>query len=626
MATIKASTSYKKKDGTLEYDSAQKNVLWTPQSSDGGPLSVPLASITNLKQTPAASDKVALRIEAGTANYTFAFTSATSARAEQEAITDVLRTEIQARNASNNPLAIAEGGNTPVPGPAANGDGPSAAMAIAHAVRSETNASNSWSDDRRLMSNIALQESLFVKDPALRQRFEQSLRDKPEGISHAQFGSQFWSSRLHLLRAHAIEKSQTQGAYNVLAQLKETNVDGARRLNLTKEHVQALFKQHPIIKHIYNEVVPNKLSEAEFWTRFFVSRLLRKLKGERITEAHSTDAILDKYLTMDEAELRDRQAADARIPHFIDLEGNEQNHSQRRGNRPHNSMIPEFNGKAPILGVLNTMSERIMANVAPADAPAHAPIGMDEATYNELRLHDLQAEEAAERVVLDVRNQRNLFATHGGTGAADNSTTASSNQDPSSVASRYAKQDPSKVLAGLRENMAQPVSLRRAPTDAKDANATAVAQIVALLTQQRALTSSAAAQSNLSPDTLQALLLTHNTTMEFLHYFWTVLLGVTGQGPASTSSKKDLVALHATLEKSVQRIAAVADGAERERQGKINELRRAAREYTEKTGKKRRVDESVVTIGGRGEVDAIMAPTVNALKVAGQKFELAMRE
>ena len=68
----------------------------------------------------------------------------------------------------------------------------------------------------------------------------QSLREKPETVTVPQFTAQFWSTRLHLLRAHAIEKAQKEGEYNVLPEIKHTSVLGEdgqyhKTLNVTKE-------------------------------------------------------------------------------------------------------------------------------------------------------------------------------------------------------------------------------------------------------------------------------------------------------------------------------------------------------------------------------------------------------
>lgn len=601
---MKASTSYKKQDGALEYDETRKNVIWAP-SKGGSSITLPIVTVTNLQQTPAASEKVALKVVAEAGTYTFSFTSGDRARSEQEVITATIRNAITAAKAGS----PAPAKDTPTTGPETNEDGPSPAMAIAQAVRSEADSSNSWSDDKRLMANVSLQQSLFQRDPDLRKRFEQSLRDKPDSISHAQFGTQFWTSRLHLLRAHAIEKSQYKGAYNVLAELKETNVDGARKLNLTKEHIQALFNQQPIIKLIYNEVVPNRLSESEFWARFFVSKLLRKLKGERVHRDHASDAILDPYMERDEVSLRNQQLAESHVPHFIDLEGNEQN-QKWKGNRQDITMIPEFEGKAPLHGILNNMSTKMLSNVDANDGQRHAPISERDNTYEELRLQDLQTEQEDDRVKLNIANQSQLFGGRSRTSKKDDQQ-------------KRRARDPELILRALSENLSRHNQREESESakeeDVPDEKSSAgVNQVFSLIKHQRALMSKDSHISNLSADTMQSLHLTLNTTTEFLQYFWTVLqLVVAG---SSNTNRKDLASLNATLGKSRDRIMAVGDEAEKQKQAQVLEAKRVAREYHERTGRKRKLDESQITLGGKKDVESLLQPTLKTLAFAQERY------
>lgn len=620
MTITKASTQYTKQDGTLQYDTTKQAVTWLATASGTvPPLSIALADITNLQQTPADKPKVALRIvvQPSTAstpeNHTFNFTSKAAARDEQIAITDALRNAISAIKAGN----VTQAADGPsVPGTPAGGEGQSASMAMASAVRSTsraTAAAEAWYDDQKLRTNAELQQSLLRSDNALRERFEQSLREKPDTISNGQFALQFWSARIHLLRAHAIERSQTQGTYNVLAEVKPKIVDGVTRLNLSKEQIQLIFTQHPLVKQVYNEVVPGKLSEMEFWARFFVSKLFKKLKGERITDNDSTDTVLDEYLNMDEDTMRRNQLAEAHIPHFMDLEGNEQNHSQRKGNRADFDMRPNTNERVPILRALNNMSEKMMMNVAPSDTGLFAPAGVDEETFNQIRLSDLQDDDEEDRVVLHIADQRKLFGVDSG---------ANHQQHVSVEAQLYAKADPTQVLSSLAADLSKTFSLEAAATLATSdttSAATATKQITSLVAQRRALLTSTSATTTLTPTTLQSLLLTHNTTTEFLHYFWTLLLQ-----PNSAAARRDLPSLLTTLTNSLARIDAVASEAEKERQGKIGELKRKAEEYRARTGKKMRLTEDMIGIGGKSEVEGLMGGVKDTIAVAKDKWQAAV--
>ncbi|KAL8692989.1 MAG: hypothetical protein Q9224_003847 [Gallowayella concinna] len=339
MAPPRGSAAYKKQDGTLAISKDGQSVSWTPVTPPGSKptLTFPLSAITNLQQTPANNPKVALKIYAQSPGipapetHIFNFTSPTVARAEADAIKDSLSKAIQQAKA---------GGTTPA---APGGSASSAAMAIASAVSSGPQLGASQDgiyDDVRLQSNADLQQSLLKSNPQLSKTFRESLRTKPDSISDSQFGSQFWSTRIHLLRAHAIEKNQTRGSYNVLASIKPETKDGAPRLSISKEQIQLIFNQHAIVRRAYDENVP-KVSESEFWAKFFRSRLFKKLQDKLITDEDPTIPFLDKYLEIDEDAEHAKRLLASHVPHIIDVEGNEENHSQRKGNKPDFTMRPD---------------------------------------------------------------------------------------------------------------------------------------------------------------------------------------------------------------------------------------------------------------------------------------------
>ena len=550
--------------------------------------------------------------------HVFTFPSATTARAEADAIRDALSKAIQ---------AVKTGG---VPAPASGGA--SAAMAIARAISSKLSPSdaNAIYDDEKLKQDAALQQSLLKANPPLSKTFTEALKTKPESISISQFSNQFWSSRVHLLRSHAIDQSQKTGQqYNVLSTIKPVTVDDKIKLSLSKEQVQMIFKQHPLVKRVYDENVP-KLSEGSFWSRFFVCRLYKKMKGERILDGDPTDAILDKYLVIHEEE-RATDLLASHIPHTIDIEGNEQNHSQRKGNDGDSTMRPSSLNKAPIIRTLNSLAEKVLSQVAPNDIDPSEPIGVDEETYNELRLRDLQGDAEERRNILNIKDQSRFFASEKET-------------DVSKDALRYAKQDPTTVLKTLRADIKHARSLpdlsmaiginedsdssedeatqKNAHVGSKAALTSATAQLLGAISEQRLQTDDADASkstSGLHKATYERLTLTHATTTEFLSYFWAAFLS------GNSTRAEEISRLVETLNRAMDRIKAVAEDAEKERQKEIDKYRKQADDFFQRTGRKRRVDEANVP-GGAKAVNQLFAPTVKAIEAAGRKYRKALEE
>lgn len=665
MPPTPAPVSYKKKDGLLSTSDDTKYLFWTPAAppNSSPAVTVPVADITNLQQTPESSPKVALKVVVKDDNYVFSFTGG-SARKHQEAITDTLRNTIAAAKASTAASVLPTPSGAGTPRPQNGGEtGQPAAMAIAKAVSSKA-ADDGWYDDQKLKNDMQLQRSLLESDQTLAARFNQALKDRPENVSASQFTAQFWSARVHLLRAHAIEKAQKQGEYNVLPEIqfvrkaaeKEGDAD-VKQLHITKEQIKLIFKQYPVVSEAYDENVGDakkgKLTPGEFWQRFFGSRLLKKLKGEKITQVDPPDGILDRYLERREA----GPAAIGHVPHFMDLEGNEQNHSQRKGNRPDQDMRPSENEKVPILRVLNNLSEKMLSHVAPEDGGEegqHAPIGLDEETFEQLRLRDLAREDTDTRVKLNVREQQRYL---GGGGEED---------DLSAEAKLYAQQDPSQVLSGLRSDLVparlgsdEKGTLRLdkaigytldSDSDDEDndgdhvmtngsTNRTAISKkqkrpqigshtshttatriiLSSIRTRRLASSTSPTDLRGLSQELFDQLSITQNTTTEFLHYFWTLFLS--GDSARAT----ELSQLITTLDRSLERINAVAAQAEKERERKIERLKEQVREYERRTGKRRRVDFEGVA-GGKTVVEGMVGPTVRALGVAGERYRRVWEE
>jgi transcription initiation factor TFIIH subunit 1 len=366
--------------------------------------------------------------------HTFHFNSPSNPRGEANAIKDILTNLISALKANDAST------------PKANGAAPaSAAMAIASAVTSkQSSGSAGWYDDSTLKTNVELQLSLMRKDPALQRTYMEARRTKPDTISDSQFNSQFWSTRTNVLRSHAVESNQKRGAYNVLSAVKPRQVDGELKMNISAEQVQLIFSQHPLVKRVYDENVP-KLNEMEFWSRFFLSRLFKKLKGERIVETDGTDPTFDRYLDASNDNGLNQKLLGLHIPHIIDLEGNEENQGgSRGGNRADFTMRPGSAAKVPIVRTLNSLSEKIMAHVAPSDVDPADPIGMDEETFNSLALRDLQGDPRENRIILNIKEQSQFFANE--------------KSEVSAEAALYAKQVPSEVLSGLRTDV-DPVTM-----------------------------------------------------------------------------------------------------------------------------------------------------------------------
>ncbi|RCI11910.1 hypothetical protein L249_4192 [Ophiocordyceps polyrhachis-furcata BCC 54312] len=625
-------TIFKKKDGILSLTSDYETVIWTPTSASAPIISLPVSRISNLQQTPDSSSKVMLKIfekadnEIEPATYLFHFYSS-DARADAKAIKDVL----------SRLLANIRSNDTNLPGPSAEtllatsapdpNSALSAPMPSAAAVNSQQFLLK-WFDDGQLKVDIGLQQSLMKKDKSLYQTYMEAMRTKPESISGAAFNSQFWSTRINLLRAHAIEINQKKGAYNVLSTVKPRTVDGELKLNISVEQVQLILAQHPLVRRIYNENVP-KLSESDFWSRFFLSRLSKSLRGERVTDSDRSDPLFDKYSVSDNTSSTSKISILA-VPYIINLEANEENQGGfRTGNAKDIEMRHRTN--MSIAKTLNSMSDKIMANVSPTDSAKYDEGRRNDIYGGELSLRDLKADYQENRIMLHIKGlHRNL---HQQDLASFSRALNVGRQDPEEVLARVKKtvlsiadeggneaalhgaidfdddiDNGDERLEGLR------VGSRAATTDAEG-------EVMKDIRQQRAQElghlDDTSSPMGLPPPMTEKCSLTHATTIEFLQQFWNAFLS------GDSDRAAELQYLAESLKCSEARIAAAAQEADAERDALIRKRKQEIRHHFEQTGKKIKWKSQMIG-GGHEAVDTIMRPVLSALTQAQDNYSKAL--
>ncbi|KAK7978542.1 hypothetical protein PG988_006032 [Apiospora saccharicola] len=616
MAIPRGTAAYKKKDGILTLTDDQKTIIWTPKANPGGPPGVTLAisNVTNLQQTPDTAPKVMLKIfekakdGAEPVSYLFHF------------------------NAPSDPR-----GRQTVPRPAGAAGSASGSMAFANAVNSKP-SSDRFFDDAQLKMDIELQQSLMKTDRSLHQMYMEGRSTKPDSMSDAIFNMQFWSTRINLLRAHAIERSQKKGPYNVLATVKpiieqstEPDKPNTMKLNITVEQVRMIFDQHPLVKRIYNENVP-PLSEGEFWERFFLSKLSKLLRGERATGQEATDRVFDKYDEYEDITAFSSKLLSQHVPHMIDIEGNEENQGgSKGGNRKDHEMRPRGRQDVPIIPTLNSISGKMLASVSAADSGAADSAGSDD-LHSQLALRDLRAEAEESKIILNIKEQSKFFSNQANaTSAADEI---------------FVKQNPTTLLKHvqgdlglLRDDGAGGVTFqaslgindesdsdddnkkKKAHVGSRGARKAAQKQILDSILQRRAQTfghsSDETTPMGLPAEVAAKCNLTHATTMEFLHQFWSAFLS------GDPDRAAELGYLLESLKRSKERINAVAAEAQKARDQEIERKKEEIRQIYQRTGKKRKLNSSAVR-GGKDAVVKLMGPVVKSLDTAIAAYQKAL--
>lgn len=406
-------------------------------------------------------------------------------------------------------------------------------------------------------SDVDLQEALLKSNAELANTFREAV------INGSVTPSQFWSSRTHLLRAFLVERSQQKGPYNVLATIRPKTVDNKITVNMTREKIRDVFTQHPLLRRIYDETVP-PLGEDDFWSRFFVSRLCKKLRGERILPSDPVDDKLDKYINIeaDESRKRAREGEDEYVPKVINLEGNEEHHSKKMGNAPDFTMRPS---KTAVINSINSISMGMLDSLTSRDGEnsqkTHDRDYEQDFYQQEIQLGDLRVEAEDARIILNIRDQRNFFETSKSTNTAAVSKTVSIS--PSGAANFIHSALDTQV--SLVVSADGPEEIERTAGSIKDGiQAQASRQI------------SDSPKDAFTPTIYNQITMSHSASQEFLALFWSHFLS------GDPAKAKALSKMAESLRKTTDRIEAIADKANGPEKDLVREAMRPTRLAVEK--------------------------------------------
>lgn len=166
-------------------------------------------------------------------------------------------------------------------------------------------------------ADFRLRKRVLLATPALAALHRALVLSAPAQLTE----TEFWAHRAHLLTARTAADAQIRGRPGQLVDPRPETVDGEIRIVITPQLVQDIFEEYPVVRKAYGEVVRSgaelktenegkskgkeaKLGEAEFWQRYFGSRLfnahrasIRSTAAQHVTKA---DPIFDKYLEKDD--------------------------------------------------------------------------------------------------------------------------------------------------------------------------------------------------------------------------------------------------------------------------------------------------------------------------------------
>ncbi|KAH9935534.1 uncharacterized protein B0H18DRAFT_1082284 [Fomitopsis serialis] len=249
--------------------------------------------------------------------------------------------------------------------------------------------------------------------------------------------NEFWEGREHLILALAAAESQKRGKPGQLVDPRPQTVDG---------------EEYPVVAKAYSDTVPNKLTEAEFWKRYFQSKLFNvhraSIRSSAAQHVVKDDAIFDKYLEKGDDELEPRRLREEGVDIFIDLGATSVDHDET-GNVKDVTMQPgKQRAVLPLIRKFNEHSGRLLHTALGEPAAKRRRVDEGADHHSQLDLEDLHDNQSSAGIILDMQDRQRYFESRALDSASLDASLGRQRVDPTA-----ALQGVQDSLEGWSENL-----------------------------------------------------------------------------------------------------------------------------------------------------------------------------
>ncbi|KAF9975009.1 RNA polymerase II transcription factor B subunit 1 [Actinomortierella ambigua] len=427
--SLQAQALYRKKTGKLYL--TNRRIAWVPQGALAPTVRVNHADIRVHLVNAEGSEKVMLKIaEMSDASHSFTFVSPTALK-ERNDFKDAISAIIAARQQQGQSSATATGASVSTPGTGASSSTSSPNLAGARGGPGAPATPRSGAAG----ASGSLKRPLGAGGPGgsgasdlFRLRLQLLSQNKELAALHTELvigrhvtEEEFWETRQHLLRNQAVIEQQQKGQSSAWLDLKpETGESNDVKYVMTPQVIHSVCQQYPSIKRAYDMYVPDKLSEAEFWKRYFQSRFFHRSRSGRGANEPDDD-IFDKALEEDEEETKNapKKIKLDHINRLLDLSMTEEDHFEPFTS-PDSTMAAgrtkESKEAMPLIRRFNRYAQRVLNS---AIGPPRKPTADSDqlnmsGVEREIVLEDLQTQKESNRILLDIQDTRRYFESQGG--------------------------------------------------------------------------------------------------------------------------------------------------------------------------------------------------------------------
>ncbi|KAG1715755.1 hypothetical protein ID866_1423 [Astraeus odoratus] len=166
-----------------------------------------------------------------------------------------------------------------------------------------------------------------------------------------------------------------------------------------------------------------ELSEAEFWKRYFQSKLFNahraSIRSSATQHVVKDDQIFDKYLEKDDDELEPRRPRSEVADLYINLGATLEDHTETGNEKDVTMQAGRQRGALPLIRKFNDHSERLL-NSALGDNPSkrRRTDSDGQANFSQIELQDLRDSESSAGILLEMQDRQRYFEGQLGRGMA----------------------------------------------------------------------------------------------------------------------------------------------------------------------------------------------------------------
>ncbi|KAG8863526.1 RNA polymerase II transcription factor B subunit 1 [Tulasnella sp. 330] len=376
--------------------------------------------------------------------------------------------------------------------------------------------------------------------------------------------AEFWDSREHLILAEAAAESQRRGKNGLIVDPRPVRDEsGNATMRLTNEMIEDIFEEFPVVRRAYDENVPKKINDQQFWSRYVKSKLASRnsasARGAASEHTVQDDAIFDKYLEKEDdgkPHFQPRHQMGPVSEKLIDLDATAEDHPETGNNQDITMQAGKQRQALPLIRRFNEHSQRLLDSALGSEPPSKrrrlTPVDGNEDADNDyidqIIIDDLQAPPSTVGIPLEMRDRQKYFE---GSRAVD-SGTASTLDDSDTV-------DVPAVLpvllGSVREWANDMTNMRLDKKASEDALSKMTHSVRARLDVK-------SRRSDFPDDIVEEMTSLQTATTEFLRQFWSAIYPPPPeQGLLSVASPQQL---SARAEKMVKYLAKT--------QGKVSAL------------------------------------------------------